>query len=363
MTDRKYRGLGYDVSNARSIKEALKLAQLDWPVHGMPINADLPGGLGKTIPASGWKAIIRPDKTTDTGFRILDVASSGYEITANADLFEVFDRIAKMGEMKLEYAGAINHGERLFAIARIAGEFHFPGVSDKSRIDHGVGTHELDDSTYLKVLMGAGHRAGIANTIDILAERQICTNGAVITQAAGRWKFVHRKKFTSADKEEIVAFVGRARALFEQYKEKAELLHSTKFEKEISQLYVVELLQKQLLADVRKAILEKHTGWTEDTLEYEKALVDTVMTQGRKVLDPGNFSLPVRTVIAKIDNQPGAEFAPDTAWNTYNAVTYYIDHLKGRTADTGLESAFYGGGAKTKFEALSLAVNYADRLA
>jgi len=44
----------------------------------------------------------------------------------------------------------------------------------------------------------------------------------------------------------------------------------------------------------------------------------------------------------------------------FNAVTYMTDHELGRSADTRLTSAWFGGNAKRKVSALKLAVDMAE---
>jgi hypothetical protein len=61
-----------------------------------------------------------------------------------------------------------------------------------------------------------------------------------------------------------------------------------------------------------------------------------------------------------IDQQPGAEFAEGTWWQAFNAVTFMTDHVIGRSADTRLQSAWYGYNKGLKTRALETAVEMAD---
>lgn len=358
--DRKYRGLGYDISKTSSLKEALAKSHLDWKVSEMPIEINRGGTKYSKVP--GWKVLTRPDASLPEGIRVLDVPSAKYTVAQNSDIMEVFWDIAKMGEMKLETAGFINGGERVFAIAKISGEFFFPGVSDKNRIDHGEGRESKDDTTYLKILMGAAHVHGIANTIDVIAERQICTNGLRISENVNRWRFIHKRQFSQGDRDEVCNFVKGAQEMFKRYEQNARLLHGTKFPRELSEMFMVELEQPALLKEAVEHVKEKAKRLDPKSTEFKAKLTDHVLSKGDKYLNKGEYSLPVRQMVASIENQPGADMAPETGWNTYNAVTYYIDHIKGRTADTGIMQAFYGQGSVTKIAALNQAVNYCDRL-
>jgi hypothetical protein len=61
-----------------------------------------------------------------------------------------------------------------------------------------------------------------------------------------------------------------------------------------------------------------------------------------------------------IDQQPGAEYAEGTWWQAFNAVTFMTDHVIGRSADTRLQSAWYGYNKGLKTRALETAVEFAD---
>jgi hypothetical protein len=61
-----------------------------------------------------------------------------------------------------------------------------------------------------------------------------------------------------------------------------------------------------------------------------------------------------------LETQPGAEYAEGTWWQPFNAVTYFADHLAGRTADTRLTSSWYGYNKGVKTKALELAIEMAE---
>ena len=67
-----------------------------------------------------------------------------------------------------------------------------------------------------------------------------------------------------------------------------------------------------------------------------------------------------KQAMSLVETQPGAEFAPGTWWNAYNAVTYMTDHELGRNADNRMSSAWFGQNASKKITALDLALDMAD---
>jgi len=61
-----------------------------------------------------------------------------------------------------------------------------------------------------------------------------------------------------------------------------------------------------------------------------------------------------------MDTQPGAELGAGTWWQAMNAVTYLTDHELGRSADTRLNSAWFGINQARKLKAVNKAVEYAN---
>ena len=61
-----------------------------------------------------------------------------------------------------------------------------------------------------------------------------------------------------------------------------------------------------------------------------------------------------------IKTQPGHQFGEGTWWQPFNAVTYMTDHQLGRSDDSRINSAWYGGNASAKTKALELAIEYAE---
>jgi hypothetical protein len=74
------------------------------------------------------------------------------------------------------------------------------------------------------------------------------------------------------------------------------------------------------------------------------------------------ISRPAEKVIELVSAQPGADLAPNTGWNAVNAVTYYVDHVRGRGEASGVESSLFGDGAQLKTSALDLALKYTEAI-
>ena len=92
----------------------------------------------------------------------------------------------------------------------------------------------------------------------------------------------------------------------------------------------------------------------ESVVEYFKRLYPISENAKKK-----EMTKAASEIFGIIDTQPGSGFAPGTWWNAYNAVSYYTDHLAGRSEDNRLQSAWYGHNAKVKKDALELALEMA----
>lgn len=127
----------------------------------------------------------------------------------------------------------------------------------------------------------------------------------------------------------------------------------------------IELLQPKLFADVVEASMGRPSSLhpvTPGKVDGARVL-DAILSRDAYRFDPADFSPTTRTVLDSIERrQPGARETAGTAWGAFNGVTYWVDHLRGDSRDTGLQAAWYGPGVQTKSDALDLALDYADRL-
>jgi len=73
-----------------------------------------------------------------------------------------------------------------------------------------------------------------------------------------------------------------------------------------------------------------------------------------------DLSRTAREAFEVMETQPGAQYARGSWWQAINTVTYMTDHVLGRTADTRLQSAWFGLNQTKKVDALNLAVQMAE---
>ena len=137
-------------------------------------------------------------------------------------------------------------------------------------------------------------------------------------------KVSHRREF---DADLVKETLGVAKHKLQSYKEMAQHLSSKRFNDES----IVEYFTRVFPVMTSKAASKKDLSKS-----AKLALEDALF------------------------NQPGAEFGEGTWWQAFNTVTYMTDHLIGRSADTRLQSAWYGANQGLKTRALETAMEMAD---
>jgi hypothetical protein len=144
-------------------------------------------------------------------------------------------------------------------------------------------------------------------------------------------RFSHRLAFNPDLAKELL---GMSHGYMEKYKETATFLGSKLYTPDSAKDFVMELFP------VVQAAANKNDKPRKEISKTAKQILETVL-----------------------DDQPGLKFAPNSYWQLFNSVTYYTNHLAGRTTDTRVNSLWYGSSANINIKALSLAAEYAKKAA
>lgn len=345
-----WHGLGTPIAPGLSPAEVMALAGLDWKVVRLPL---LVQGHREVRPVNDHVALVR-----SSDGKVLDVVSKAYKPLQNSALFDFLAKYTEAGEMTMHTAGSLDGGRVVWALAKMEGEFTLPGSQDK---------------TEMHLLFSSGHKLGFAVQIDLTTIRVVCQNTLMMARGKrgkggdgekyGRYRMVHTATWNDDRKREACEVVELGRQALANYRVKADRLVNVKFDRAATEAFVIELLQPKLFEQVVEASQQRVTGFRPTPQPVDGARVlDMILTRDEYRFRPEDFSRTTERVLDAIEKQPGADMFPGTAWNAYNGVTYWVDHLRGETRDTGLQAAWYGPGAQLKNTALDLAVDYADRL-
>jgi phage/plasmid-like protein (TIGR03299 family) len=294
-----WHGLGVQVIDDLTPGQMLEKAGLDWTVEKIPTYVDYKG---QKIPTED-SALVR-----SSDGKILSVVSGEWNPVQNHEAFEFFHDFIMEGNMKMHTAGSLKEGKNVWALAKVNESFEI------------LGGDKVD--SYL--LFSNPHEYGKSVDIRFTPIRVVCNN--TLSMALGTSsdlvvRLNHRRVF---DADMVKRTLGIAHSKMSTYKEAAEFLSSKRY--------------------------------TEDTLNnYLNEIFPTLSKANNEYL-----SRPAEQVLSVVDTQPGADFAPGSWWNAFNAVTFTTDHLLGHTNESRLQSAWYGQNRQRKISALNKAIEYAE---
>lgn len=327
------------IISGMSPSESLTAAGLDWKVISRPILVE---GTSRNVKAEGWKALMRSD-LRDGDPQPLDIASDKYEVFQNAEILGMMSAAATAAGVDLERAGSYDGGRSIWAVT---------GTSSRAKGEVSVG-----DTVSLKLRMTSGHGGGKALKIQSIIERLICRNGAT-SEGGRKVTIAHRRKLGDRDLDAVKAIFQEAVESFGGWLEKARELRNKVTNTGLNRLIVAELLGQNILDEALKATVPE--TWRRLNTNRGQLLVEAAPQLYRYELKwPEGTSTRHRNIIDEIVNeterfQIGRELAGNSLWNTYNGITHHFNHRNGRTADSGLESAFHGAGAKVMDKAFNL---------
>jgi phage/plasmid-like protein (TIGR03299 family) len=300
-----WHGLGVKVPGDLTPAQMLEAAKLDWEVELVPNYATYK----KKKVATGTSSLFRSSDS-----RLLSArCSDDWKPVQNQVVAEFFNDFCAAGDMTIETAGSLAQGEIVWMLAKM-----------KESFDLFKGKDQID----AYCLLSNFHRYGFSTSVSLTPIRVVCQNTLNLSLSTTKGDKIvrvnHRNDFNSDDVKETL---GMSAQKMKQYKEAATFLSKKKMKKE-------------------------------DIVTYFKRIfpVITSKVDGSKK----ELSKPAADAMKVLDTQPGAELGAGTFWSAYNASTYYLDHLAGRSADTRLTSAWYGEARKKKVLALTTAVEMAE---
>jgi phage/plasmid-like protein (TIGR03299 family) len=299
-----WHGLGEPVDGNLTPYEMARKARVDWEVKLVPSYIEVEG---VKIPTGDSSLIRVPDCKILT-----NVSAMGWNPVQNMEAWEFFNEFCEEGGMSMETMGSLKGGQLVWALARINQAFSLFRGKD---VVNGF------------MLFTNPHLYGWSTSVSFTAIRVVCWNTLNLSLNSTKGdkivKVSHRREFIA---EQVKDALGVSRQKLKTYKEAAELLSSVKAPKE-------------------------------DVVEYFKRLFPVLTDRDDAKVD---ISRGASKCLEVLDTQPGAEYGRGTWWQSYNAATYYMDHLAGRSVDSRLTSAWYGAARKTKVKALEVACEMAS---
>lgn len=293
-----WHNLGQQLTPGASIETWTREAGLAYTVLESPV-------LYKTEAASapevfkGRKVLHR----SDTG-GALAVVSDGYHVVQPAEVMGFFEKLVEIGGFQLETAGVLSHGKRVWGLAR---------VNDGAEIIGG-------DVVRPYVLLGTSYDGTMATVAKFTSVRVVCHN--TITAALGSGESVR-------------------------------VLHSERFDADRvrQDLGIVADAWDRFLIQSRQLAGEPLSATDADM--FVRSLLEPYKSPGVPVSESRAYKRILELFNGKAigSDIPGVT---GTRWGMLNAVTELVDHERGRSDNTRIESAWFGTGAALKNRALEL---------
>lgn len=309
-----WHGLGTVLEAAPTIEEAITASGLDWNVDLLDLCLKDEAPL-ITSPDEALREKARdiPARVTmrNTDRSILGVVGPEFKPLQNIDAFKFFQPFLDNGTARLEAAGSLRMGKRVWVLA---------SIDQQADIVDG-------DEVRNYVLLAHGHDGSLAIRVGFTMVRVVCANTLSASMSDGASKLVkinHRAHAPAALK----------------MVQDAMQLATKDFQA------TTEVLRGLAKIDCNEELLKRYTrevfgaGNANDD-DASKRIVASVLRlaeEGRGVDLPG-----VR----------------GTMWGAFNAVTEYLTHERGKSDDTRVESQWFGDSAVRTERALMLAIEVA----
>lgn len=308
--------LGQRVTEGASLETWTEQAGFDWQALEAPVEFTRADG---TVAKMGERKVIY---RSDTGAP-LSVMGDGYNIVQPHDVLEFFRDLTEQNHWHIHTAGVLRGGRKLWALARnhTQGDV-VPGDTVKGNL---LLTTSLDGSTPTIAGLTA-IRVVCANTLAIaLNGRNLGKNTRVSHRSIFDADAVKRE--IGVAHESFDAFMVKARQLAEHpvaINEARDILRRI-----FGQPYIPKGQQESIVsAETASMELTRLLGGTPKLVQpKEQRSVSRVM---ELFMGAGRGSQ--------------ADGVAGTRWGLLNAVTEHVDHEQGRSADTRLDSAWFGRG-------------------
>jgi len=301
-----WHGLGNQLTDNADIDQWRIDAGLNWEAKKSDMMYETEGG--NLYYETAKQVIYRSDTEAWLG-----VVSPNFKIVQPAEVMEFFRDLTELGKFKMETAGSLFGGKKIWALARHNKQAKLPG----------------NDVVKPYLLLATGMDGSLATNAQFTTVRVVCNNTLqmALSRSHGHVRVTHRGTFYENEVKAELGLMDEEFSLFTEYANKLA-------EKKVtSQAERMDYFARVFNPNYEELSLD-------DQSEY--------------------LELPTIQQVADVyEKFPGQSLksAADTAWGLVNGVTAYLDHVRNtQTVDARLNSAWFGNGADLKERALHLAM-------
>lgn len=317
-----WHGLGQELTPGASIDTWRKEAGLDFTVLATPVRYNQAGeDEGQLYTFAGRNVLYRNDTNAP-----LSVVSSRYRIVQPAEILDFFKVLTDTAGFQLETAGALDDGRKIWGLAK---------VNDGAPV---IG----QDIVRPYLLLATSFDGTLATTAKFTSIRVVCNNtltmsaGGNMREGAGQTEIdktqgavvqsvrvAHNERFNPDQVRERLGIVLNA---WERFKVQSRLL---------AERSVSEAEADKLISALIEPTLSIPVGQTRPDVRSSRGY--------KRIMEL--FGGDAR----------GYAMAGMSAWGLLNAVTEYVDHERGRSDSSRMDSAWFGSGEGLKNKAFELA--------
>lgn len=303
-----WHGLGVTLNDPPSVREAIKLAGLDWNVRLQPLHMNYDG---EDLPVPGYATVRDTDKS------VLGVVGPTYKPLQNQDAFDFFQPWLDAGLATLESAGSLREGKRVWVLAKLK--------SDNLTVVKG-------DEVAKYVLLSNGHDGTLAVRAGFTPIRVVCANTMAMAHGdkASKLLRVRHTNTTIKALDEIRSIMMAAEKSFEATAEQFRAMARCGVNKEDLRNYVRQVFKPQVIQGGPTALTDP-----------EEAECERLMGKIIPLFESGRGN-----------DLPGVA---GTLWGAYNAVNEYLGYERGSSNAGRLHSLWFGDSAVANQRALQVA--------
>ena len=304
VNERPWHGLGTVVENAPSIKEAIKLAGLDWEISLRNIMTND----GNNISIDNYRAVVKNETN-----EVLGIVGNQYKPLQNLEAFEFFEPFIDNDMATLETAGSLFNGKKVFILAKIN-----CGLSDVAQ----------DDFIENFVLLSNSHDGSQAIRVGFTPIRVVCNNTLSSAISSDASKLIR------------VRHMGNVVSNLEDLRETMDLVNK-QFLATVEQYR--ELTKKDINSNDLRKYIKQCFSW--------KPLEQMIKEYDEHIEIEETRSKLIKRIEEIFELEPAHK-----VWNAYNAVNSYLNHERGKTLESRYNSTWFGVNRKCDMNALKLAL-------
>lgn len=302
--DKPWHGLGAEMQDDADLDQWRIAAGLNWGVNEHPVM--YMDNNGTLVEVPNQKALVRDD----TGFT-LSIVGDGYNVVQPIDVIEFYRSLIEGQGFKMETAGSLMNGRRIWALARTGEEARIKG----------------QDLLRQYIMLATGFDRMMATSAAQTSVRVVCWNTFQYAIGAnGQHADVRVPHHSVYDAEKVKAMMGLETNAWSNYVDGANVLADRRVQSKEAVEYFFDLF---------------YSG--RDDVDIENKAVERRLSTMLEIYEGGVGQ----------DTQSAA----GTAWGLVNAVTRYADHeRKAQSQNNRLNSAWFGDGERMKTKAWNQAL-------